>query len=373
MRKIVLYIDFMKLGGGAQRVMNCIAGYLAEQGYRVILINDILPSDGEPEYPVDSRIERLFLDKEKFSPQGGKIAKVQNNIVRIFRLRQLIRQEKPAEVLAFLGAPNIRMLIATIGLPVKTMVSVRNDPCHTYGGGLRKLAVNLVFRLADGCVFQTREAAEYFSKKVRDRSRIIMNPVDEKFYHVEWTGEKREVAVVGRLQPQKNPFLALHAFGKIAGEFPDWKLVYYGFGELKEGLIERSKELGIDHQVLACGKVADIEQKLASSAVYVLSSDYEGMPNALLEAMAVGVPAVSTDCPCGGPRMVIESEAQGLLVPVGDVDKMADALRRLLADEALRKKMSAAEKRKAEAFHIDRVMLQWRDYIEALAEGCVHG
>lgn len=354
-KKIMLYIDSMQFGG-AQRVMNNIAEYYINRDVHVVLINDIIPSDIEPEYALDDRIERYFLDE-------GRTGKHNKNLYRIRKLRKLIKKIEPEVVLSFLGPPNIRMLVASLGLKVRKFVSVRNDPNQEYGKGIRKFIARCLFGLADGCVFQTNEAAMYFSKRVQKRSKIIVNPVNDKFYKVSWTGEKKEIAVVGRLQPQKNPMLALNAFSKLANDFSDYKLVYYGDEELKDEIVSKSKEYGIDKQVVIAGKVSDIENKLASSTLYLLSSDYEGMPNALLEAMAVGVPAISTDCPCGGPRTIITNNYTGVLVPVRNVNKMCDAIRMLLNDDELRKSMSRAEKTRAADFRKDLVMHQWAKFI----------
>ena len=357
-KKLFLYIDSMQFGG-AQRVMNNIGSYFVENSYEVTLINDIVPDPNAPEYEIDPRIHRVYLD------EGNEEGKKTKNFYRIGKLRKYIKQHQPQVVLSFLGPPNIRMLIATIGLKIKKYVSVRNDPYREYGNGLHKIIANMVFCLADGCVFQTRDASMYFSKAVRKKSRIIVNPVNEKFYCIAWTGEKKEIAVVGRLQPQKNPLLALNAFAKVAREFPEYKLVYYGDEDLKSEIIDKSNEYGIENQVVVYGKASDIETKLATSTIFLLSSDYEGMPNALLEAMAVGIPVISTDCPCGGPRTVIENANQGILVPVGDAEKMAVALRKLLMNREIRLHMHREERERAKEFRFEKIMLEWKQYIEA--------
>lgn len=355
MKKVFLYIDSMQLGG-AQRVMSNIAAYLVNADCSVTLINDILPSTKKLEYEIDRRIQRQFLDE-------GNDRRQNKNVYRIKKLRRLIKQDQPDVILSFLGPPNIRMLVATLGLKCRKIVSVRNDPYREYGFGIKKLIARTAFLFSDGCVFQTKDAAAYFPKMVQRKSKIIVNPVNDKFYHVTWTGEKKEIAVVGRLQPQKNPLLALEAFHLIEKQFPEFKIVYYGDEELKDAINTKAAEYAIADRVIVYGKTTDIENKLAASAVYLLSSDFEGMPNALLEAMAVGVPAISTDCPCGGPRTVIEDETQGILVPCGDASKMADALARVIGNKPLSEKMSISEKQRAEKFRNDKIMLLWRQYL----------
>ncbi len=353
--KLFLYIDSMQRGG-AQRVMNNIAESFVDNGDEVLLINDIVPDPSAPEYEIDGRIGRYFLDE-------GNDGRHKKNPYRIARLRKLVKEQRPEAILSFLGPPNIRMLAATLGLKVRKIVSVRNDPEKEYGKGIKKAAARFAFRFADGAVFQTEAASKYFPKAVRKRSKVIFNPVNEKFYTVQKERGDGSVAVVGRLHPQKNPLLAVRAFSLAADEYPNSRLVFFGDGELKNEITELAKKLGIAERVIVSGSVDDVENRLARASVYMLTSDYEGMPNALLEAMAVGVPAIAADCPCGGPAAVIENDTRGILVPCGSAEAFAGALRKLLSDPILCEKMSRAEKARAEDFRCGPVMKKWREYI----------
>lgn len=359
MRKIAFYIDSMGLGG-ANRVMANLVSYFHSNGYDVCLINDVSLTGKDKEYSLPDDIKRYFIDNN-----GKRHNFFCKQFHRLKAIRSILKENETEVIVSFMGPPNIRMLLATLGMKVKKVVSVRNDPYKEYGTGFKRFLARTIFCFADGCVFQTQEASEYFPERVKKKSRIIVNPVNEKFYGVTWTGKNKEIAVIGRLQSQKNPLLALKAFQLIVNDFPEYTLVYYGDGELKDEIVRKSKEYKIDSRVVVYGKISDVESRLASSMVYLLSSDYEGMPNALLEAMAVGVPAISTDCPCGGARTAIENEKQGLLVPVGNAEKMAEALKKLLRDESLREQMSVAEKERAKDFRSDVILPQWKEYFES--------
>lgn len=355
-KKIILYIDTM-YRGGAQRVMANIANYLVDNGWDVILVNDFEPDKNVMQYQVSEKIRILYLRKEL---KGNKIAK---NIERLIALRHIVKIESPYIILSFLGRPNKRMLISTIGLSCKKIVSVRNDPNKEYGDTkIKRKIINVLFHLADGIVFQTEGAAAYFDKKNKRKSCVILNPVDDKFYKIERKKQTRNIITLGRLEPQKNHRLLLQAYAKIANRFPDDDVIIYGEGSLKNDIERYKKEYGIDNRVKLYGNINHVEEKLASAKIFVLSSDFEGLPNALMEAMAVGVPCVATDCPSGGPRMLINNNEQGILVPCNDIDKMAEAMSKLLSDKES-EIMGKAAKRRAQIFRSGYILKQWEDFL----------
>ena len=357
MKKIILYIDNMNRGG-AQRVMSNLADYFAGKGEKVILVNDY-PADGKRStYEISNPVERVYL---RNSYTKDPIA---NSLGRATKLRSLIKREAPDVVLSFLGGPNIRMLVAAVGLKVKKIVSVRNDPNKEYGTNpLKKAFVRKLFARADGCVFQTEDAAQYFSPKARAKSVIIYNPVAESFLGVNRAEDSKNIITVGRMSPQKNHLLLINAFAEIADEFPDERLIIYGDGPLREVLKKRVKELRLEERVLMPGNILNVEEALSKAKAFVLSSDYEGMPNALMEAMAAGVPCISTDCPCGGPRMLIQNEVQGMLVPCRAKEALANALRKVISDIEYQRMASKAAKKRAADFMPDKVFEQWNEFL----------
>lgn len=355
MKKILFYIDSMQMGG-ANRVIANLVEYFFKLGKEVILVNDINPEKDILEYKIPNEITRKYLDTEK----KGRLKK---NILRITRLRRIIKEEKPDIVLSFMGPPNERMILATLGLNIKKIVSVRNDPYREYGKGIKKIIANFLFSFADGCVFQTEEARGYFKKAIQKKSIIIFNPVNKKFYNQKLLQEKKYILMVGRLQPQKNPHLLLEVFFEIEDKYKDFKLLFCGDGELKESLNKKVVERNLQERVIFCGQVNNIEKYLSETSVYVLSSDYEGMPNALMEAMAVGVPVIATDCPCGGPRALIENEKQGILINCRDRKSLRENLEKLLNNKELRERMRIESKKRAEKFQPKIIFEEWRKYL----------
>lgn len=360
MKRILFYIDMM-YRGGAQRVMGNLAAYFLTQGWEVLLCNDFIPDSNISQYEVSPEIKRIYLAKTLV---GNPIIK---NIKRIYRLRQIIKNERPDCVISFLGRPNLRMLIATFGLKVKTIVSVRNDPNKEYGSGIKKKISQMLFCLADGCVFQTNDAKLYFPLRVQEKSTVILNPIENSFY-LSSNKEKKDIITVGRLMRQKNHALLIEAFAYVANQYPLEKLIIYGDGPLKDFLQKKTIEKGLEKRIIFAGNVENIEEILKSAKMFVLSSDYEGLPNALMEAMAAGVPCISTDCPCGGPRMLIDNGENGILVPCNDVERLSKAISVLLESAELRCKISIAAQERAKIYKAEKIYQDWLHYIQEIME-----
>ena len=356
MKRIVLYIDMM-YRGGAQRVMAIIANYLAERSWDVILVNDFLPDPKVMQYQVSEKVRRVFLRKDL----GGNVIK--KNFERLSALRKLVKDEKPNVVLSFLGRPNKRMLIATTGLHCRKIVSIRNDPSKEYGSSwLKRCVTNLLFHLANGYVFQTEDASKYFDSAIQKKAVIILNPIDDQFYAIKRNHHPKNIISVGRLEEQKNHQLLIDAFAEVKDYFPSENLIIYGEGNLRGKLEKQIRDLGLEERVFLPGSTSDIGQKLSLAKVFVLSSDYEGLPNALMEAMAAGVPCISTDCPCGGPKSLIRNSKEGMLVPCNDANQMAKSLFVALSDPKIEEIGKNARKRAIE-FGSDSVMNKWVDYL----------
>ena len=195
MKKVLFYIDSMQKGG-ANRVMANLVNYFSKKEFNVILVNDIALDTDKPEYEVNTLVKRIILN------ESGANAVI-SNLKRIKKLRKIIVQEKPDCVLSFMGPPNVRMLLASILLPCRKVVSVRNDPNREYGKNIiKKLMTNWIFLLADGCVFQTEDASKYFFGRIRRKSTIIVNPVNELFFST-FSENRKNIVTVGRLVPQK--------------------------------------------------------------------------------------------------------------------------------------------------------------------------
>ncbi len=357
MSKAIFYIDSLKRGG-AQRVMSSLVNYYAGLYDEVILINDFKAGVSDCVYDVDKRIRRFFLNDNN----GGNL--LIKNIKRIYEIRKIVCQENPDFILSFLGRPNLRMLVATIGLPVKKYVSVRNDPNREYGHSLvLKSIVRRLFRLADGCIFQTKEAQAYFPKTVQKKSRVILNPVADEFFDVDRSVETKHIVTFGRLEPQKNHELLINAFKQIEDKVTQENLFIYGEGPLRGKLDKLVHSLGLQDRVFLPGNISNVKEVLQRARLFVLSSDYEGLPNALMEAMAAGVPCISTDCPCGGPRQLL-AESNGILVHCANISELAENMLALLCDDKALNDYGRNAKQGAEQFRSKRVLKLWTEMLQ---------
>lgn len=354
--KVLFYINVLG-GGGAERVIVNLANQFSRKDNTQVVLVASYPIDSE--YFINSSVHKIYLDEDK------RICKKNfciRNLNYVKRLKKLINNEAPDTVVSFMAEPNIRMLIATMGMKHKKIISVRNDPIREYNNIVAKFFAKMFFGLADTIVFQTDEAKRFFNRKVQKKSVIIMNQIDGKFFDSEPVETRRNIVTAGRLTNQKNHKLLIDAFSKISDLVSD-DLIIYGEGELKEELNKYIEQIGLSHRIKLPGATNNIFDVLRSSKMFVLSSDYEGMPNALLESMAMGVPCISTDCPCGGPRMVICNGINGILVPVNDIDAMAEGMLSLINDEDLQRSFSFESRATMANFRPENIIHEWEKVI----------
>ena len=244
---------------------------------------------------------------------------------------------------------------AIMGLGVKHVISERNDPAHFAGKKTTRIFSRLLMRFADGFVFQTRKAQDYYSKSIRKRSVVIHNPLyDVPKIAIERGHKRKEIVSVGRLNKQKNQRLLISAFADIYKTYPAFKLIIYGEGPERQSLEQYIKDLNLD--------------KIRDSYMFVMTSDFEGMPNALMEAMSLGLPCISTDCPCGGPSELIVDKKNGRLVPVGDKNALSNVMRKLIENEEDAEKIGTEAKTICDTHSIDRICMKWYNFFERIVK-----
>lgn len=338
-----------------------LAEYFHANGYEVVLVTQYRH---ECEYGISPEIRRVYSEPDEYLLNGGRI---KNFLVRFRTLRNIWKAYKPDVVLSFLGKNNLLAVATTVFLPSKTAVSVRGEPSMEYSGRLMKMLARFLFRFADGVILQTSRQAEFFPKAVRRKSVLLHNPLSQQFVGRERAAEREDfIAAVGCLDNNKNHAMLIHAFTKISDEYPKMKLVIYGEGETREKLEAIVAEKGLKDRIQLPGRVDDVADRISKARIFALTSNTEGVPNTIIEAMALGIPVVSTDCPCGGPAELIEDGTNGILVPVGDAYALADAFRRILEDSAFEKRLGENARAVIQKLEPGRVYREWEEYLNKL-------
>lgn len=363
MRKIIFHINSLEQGG-AERVITNLAHQFAAEGYEVYIATEWY---AENEFRIDKSITRVHVGLNAEEEGRGRIAKLR---IREKRLRAFIKKVRPDVVVAFCHKANYRAITAALGTGIPVIVSVRTDPVGHYDKWDDKIQIPLLFPRAAGCVFQTEGQRDFFPVKVQRKSRIILNPLNNKYLDIPKPEARvKEVVQSGRLVDFKNQLMLIRAFDKVHQKHPDYVLKIYG-GDSGDGTKELLEQLIAERKaeayVFLMGASDSLERQLVNASVFAFSSDWEGLPNALLEAMALGLPIVSTDCPCGGPRTVIQDGVNGLLVPIKDEDAMAEGICRLIENPELAERLGSKARDIRNIANSKAVFEQWQDYIESV-------
>lgn len=361
MQKIAFHLNSLQQGG-AERVVSNLANRFAKEGYEVVIATEWYGTD---EFALDQKVRRVHVGLTKEDEDRSRISKM---LRRIWYLRRFMKKEKPDVVVAFTRGVLYRALAAGIGTGIPVVISVRTDPVGHYDKKADKLRIPLLFPHAAGCVFQTEGAKAFFAPYLQENSRIILNPLNPKYVGVpEPDVRTKDVVQSGRLVDFKNQPMLIRAFLKVHEKHPDYTLKIYG-PDSKDGTKEILESIIHENHaedfVKLMGGSNTLEKDLADAALYAFSSDWEGLPNALMEAMALGLPVVSTDCPCGGPKTLIEDGVNGLLVPIMDEKAMTDGILRLIEDRELAERLGREARKISERANEDAVFEQWQTYLQ---------
>lgn len=355
-RSIAFYCSSLTKGG-AERVFVNLAEYFNQKGYKVSLVTQY---KREHEYEVSDGIRRIISD---ITPEEEKKSRLGNFFARYRKLRNIFRQLDPDIVFSCNGKNNFMAQTANWGLHHKVVVSVVANPAQEYPTRIMRFLARLLFAHADGIVFQTAQARDFFPRAVRKKGVILPNSLNPLFARPRYEGERlKEIVAVGRLDDNKNHAMLIRAFAKICGTFPEYSVSIYGEGEDRDKLETLVTELKQEQRIFLKGRADHIQDLIYKSTLFVMTSDSEGMPNALLEAMSLGLCVISTDCPCGGPAELIENGKNGYLIPVRDEEALQRQLAYCLSHPEECEKVGRCAALLQEHISPERVNKQWEAY-----------
>ena len=395
-KHIAMYIGSLQKGG-AERVMTNLANYLFEMGYEVTLVTTYLaPEEYDVEHAAWKRVPaghpgaELVMDPDEnpawvdmTGGEEGGIKRVFSGLLkseqkgraanfraRLKKLSDIWKEIDPDVILSFIGKNNVMALSTATREGYKVVVSVRADPDMEYGSRALKSAMLATFGRAAGVAVQSTGAKKKFPGYIQKKCVILPNAMDESFVRNRYIGEREKtVVMVARLHENKNHAMVMEAFKEATAEkHSDYKLVFYGDGPEMIRLTSKAVSLGISDRVIFKGNVKHVAEHIEKAGMFVLASDHEGMPNSLIEAMALGLACISTDCPCGGPADLIQNGENGILVPVRDKQALALAMKKIMDDKEFADKLGANAVKVQERFRPDIAAGKWREYLDSVIE-----
>ena len=352
-RKILLICHGIG-NGGAQRVTTILANEFVKRNYQVRLVT----------FARESQIYYIREEIE-YSPihatQKNKAARV---LYRILKLRKIMKEFGPTCIISLSAIPNLVTIVARGSMRFPLIISERTDPSRHPTEKYAILLRDILYHLPCAIVFQTSQARDWFRQSIRKKGVIIPNPVAQNLPEP-FLGERRkEIVGVGSLVEQKDWMTLLRAYELLVAEYPEYQLIIYGDGEQRECLQEyiNSREI-LNGHVSMPGFVENIHEKIVSSAVFVSSAEYDGISNSVLEALALGIPSVCTDCPVGGAGMLIVDGKNGLLVPVKNAQGLYLAIKKIIENPILSEQLSREAVLVRKKFSTESIIKKWENVI----------
>ena len=347
MKKIVIVAHGLS-DGGAERVAANLANNFAKQGNEVSFI---AAYSSDKQYKLEDKIEYKYIDtKEK-----NKFLKL---LKRSIMIKKEINRIKPDIVISFIIN---ELILSNFEGKYPIIYSLRIDPKIVFQKKLNRFLCKISYRRARNIVFQTPDARDFFEEKIREKGVIIGNPLTPNLPYWDKDNHKKRIITACRLTPQKNLKMLIDGFNEFNKTHNDFILELYGEGPLKENLEEYCKELQIESSVCFKGYSTDIHNIMAESTIFALTSDFEGLSNSMLEALAIGVPTICTDCPPGGAALYIKDGENGFLVDVGDTRAFTEKLSLLVDNNELQEKFSKNSPTIRNELNEENIIKKWND------------
>ena len=352
-KTIAFYIGSLRKGG-AERVFVNLAKYFQAEGYRVVMVTQY---QKEEEYELPDGIERILSD---IGEEKVTASRAVNFFRRLNKLHAIWKERQPDLVLSCIGKNNFMTVVTTRGTKTRAVVSVVGEAKEEYPSrGMRMLA-DFLFSCAAGVILQTERSRGFFCRKVGEKAVILPNSLNPAFIRPRYEGvREKKIVSVGRMDANKNHEMQLRAFARLKDKYPEYTLVIYGDGELRSYIEETAEELGIAKRVFLPGVVQDVAERIGQASLFLLTSYSEGVSNALIEALALGLPVIATDVPSGGTEELMKDGVNGLIIPAGEQAALTRAMDRLLGDPAYAQQLGREAARIQDRLAPERVNPLW--------------
>ena len=394
-KKVLLVMPHM-VGGGAERVAAQIMNNLNERGYDTRFLLTSAKKSKVVRSDLNEKTELILLTEEikaetagqkivhlparAYSTIFGKLYEKQGKYVpvsvgkatiewqyhrEISWLHNYMQQNPDMTVIAFLQPAIPITMLAAIGLNNRIVISERGDPYRLMKKRYGKPFIEKHYARADAVVFQTEDAKAVYPENIAQKGVIIFNPLKENLpepYHGE---RNKNITTFCRISNQKNLPVLVDAFARDYKKHPDYTLRIIGDASNNEGkavmdiLNRKIREFDLTGAVVFEPFKKNVHEAIIKDCMYVNSSDYEGISNAMLEAMAIGMPVVCTDCPIGGAKTAITDGENGLLVPIKEAEALANAINRLIEDKTLAEKLSNNASKLRDEITLDKITDKW--------------
>lgn len=350
MKKIAFIIGSMT-GGGAERVISVISEMYADDNYDVHLI---IFRKTDDLYYINPKVKVHYLSENE--------GRIKRNVKLPFELAKKMRMINADIYISFCILENCVSCLSNIFVRKELVISERNAPKNERLSLHLRVMRKLFYRVADGIIFQTQEARECYPQSIQRKSIVIPNPIKDNLPEKTDYSRTNKIVAVGRLTLQKNYPMLIKAFANTVKKYPEYKLFIYGKGPLEHELKKLSKDLNVDNSVYFMGFTNNVHDAIIDADMYIMSSDYEGMPNALMEAMAIGIPSISTDCPSGGPRVLISNGVNGILISVNDDIGLSSEMNRLIEELDTRIIIGNNSKQIKQEYSRQTIYKLWKKY-----------
>ena len=344
--------------GGAERVASILANYLSENNKVEIFV---MEKSDTARYPIKDKVS---INEAGINVKRGKKIKVIINFaINFLRQRDKLKSEinkfKPNVIISFL--PKADILTASVKKNCKWIGSERNDPMSR--SSIERNVLNLIYKKTDMLICQTQKVANYYLVKKVKKTCVIRNPL----MATPFSNKENYIISVGRLDKQKNYPMLIRAFTKAkkTDKFTE-KLYIVGAGPQQAELQNLINSLRMEQEIMLLGRKSNVRKYLNKAKAFILSSDYEGLPNAMLEAMDAGLPIISTDFFTGAAREFVDEE-NGYIVPIGDISKMAKAIEELLGkQEEQLEQMGVVSKQRVKKLGVEEISQEWEKIIRVV-------